>query len=128
LLLGALQGAPAPNKKLVAMFVLPRCLKTILSPLYLADSEIIEVKVCTDRQKDKILTTHTRICEFFTLLNLPPALNQSFFALLLHNLNNTIFNKDFQRKTKTLLVESFVNGSIKGSASLGEKQKKNTFS
>jgi hypothetical protein len=50
---------------------LPRCPKKNFSPFWAANPEIIEVKVCTDRQTDRqsdeILTPYTGVCEIFSL-------------------------------------------------------------
>ena len=52
-LLGALQRAGAPSKIFYNMGFLPRCPKKNFSPFCAANPEIIEVKVCTDRQTDR---------------------------------------------------------------------------
>ena len=52
-LLGALQGAPAPNKNFYNMDFLPRCPQKNFSPFCSASPEIIGAKVCTDRQTDR---------------------------------------------------------------------------
>jgi hypothetical protein len=62
------QGASVSNK----IFNLQRCPETLFSQ-YSSDSpEIIEIKVCKDRQTDNILTTCTCEGGFFSCLNLLP--------------------------------------------------------
>ena len=73
-LLGALQRAGAPNKIFYNMGFLPRCPKKNFSPFCAANPEIIEVKVCTDRQSDEILTPYTGVRVIFFQLKFATSL------------------------------------------------------
>jgi hypothetical protein len=69
-LLGALQRAGAPSKTFYNIGFLPRCPKKNFSPFFAANPEIIEVKVCTDRQNHEILTQYTGVCEILFLVKI----------------------------------------------------------
>ena len=64
-LLGALQGAPAPNNIFYNKAFLPRCLQKNFSPFCSASPEIIGVKVRTGRQSLNLDTIYGGMIFFF---------------------------------------------------------------